>query len=85
MWHLRSALLYKQRLCQQLSPGGVFMVLQPRRFSNVTERTVMRAGGDEFVIYLCTARGGGVHRMMGVSRMPTLRHRVGVSSVTAYL
>jgi hypothetical protein len=60
-------------------------VLQPKCFSNVTERTVMRAGGDEFVIYLCTAGAGGVHRMTGVSRTPTLCHRVGVSSVTAYL
>ena len=60
-------------------------MLQSKCFSNVTERTVVRAGGDEFVIYLCTASGGGVHRMTGVSRLPTLRHRVGVSSGTAYL
>ena len=58
MCHLRSALLYKQCLCQQLSPAGVITVLQPRRFSNVTERTFMRAGEDEFVIDLCIARGG---------------------------
>lgn len=85
MCHLRSALLYKQCLCQQLSPAGVITVLQPRRFSNVTERTFMRAGEDEFVIDLCSARDSGVHRMREVSRTPTLRHPVIVRAIADHL